>query len=139
MKRFAMVINGILLLSTINFAACSNEESHVRVVFSTNVVTRATIDAADRLKEMIKQNRLPGISNGEHGNFASEYFEISESNEVTYPLSRTFHVVKTGEILTNHYTFIKMTAGSNWELVKAWKTDSNGQIVILSEQPTNSM
>ncbi len=84
------------------------------------------------LKHLLDQGLLPGVSKAEHGNLTSDTFDLVASNKmvvISYPVSRTYHLVKTGETSTNNYTLIKQSKDAEWKLQKAWLTDSNGQMV----------
>jgi hypothetical protein len=91
-----------------------------------------TIEATKAMQQMMKENRLPGIVMGEHGTITSDEYTAIESNDIVrviYPLSQTFHLVKSGEMSTNNYTLERASKDTAWHLVKAWQTDTNSKIV----------
>jgi hypothetical protein len=95
----------------------------------TNELTGETIDAGNILLEMHEQGHLPGASPNDHGEVTSELVDYSNTNELTYPISRTFHVFITGGSATNNYMLQKQSKDSIWQLKKAWKTDFEGKII----------
>ena len=47
-----------------------------------------------------------------------------------YPLSRTYNGQrKLSGPLENHYTVVKMSADSPWQIQKAWRTDAQGNTI----------
>jgi hypothetical protein len=106
----------------------------------TNEIFLETGHAGEFLKKMHDDGNLPGVSKDDHGNFSSDEFTYLYSNNVngivfsnagtiTYPLSRTFHLVKNGETSTNNFALVKNSKDSDWKLQRAWETDSNGQTI----------
>ena len=82
--------------------------------------------------DLKNQGRLPGISKGRHGKGASDGLFTSDSwlsQKIKYPFSLTFHIVFTGDTLTNHYTMVLPSKDSSWRLQKAWRTDSKGHVI----------
>jgi hypothetical protein len=91
-----------------------------------------TAKAGQYLLQLHEEGHLPGILEDEHGQFACDIVPVIVSNklvEITFPMVRTFRLVKNGESSTNNYILIKPTKNSEWILKKAWETDSNGQLV----------
>ncbi|MGA3284275.1 MAG: hypothetical protein ABSD57_07445 [Verrucomicrobiota bacterium] len=37
--------------------------------------------------------------------------------------------MKTGEAATNNYILVKQSKGAKWQLQRAWRTDSSGQVI----------
>jgi hypothetical protein len=98
----------------------------------TNEVYVETVIAAAAIKQILDQGHLPGVSKGEHGDISFDAGPLVISNvavAMTYPASRTLHLVKDGETSTNNYVLVKQTKDSEWKLQKAWLTDSNGQVI----------
>jgi hypothetical protein len=88
--------------------------------------------AGQFLLQLLKNDRLPGISKDEHVQLTTDIVPIMISNklvEISYPMERTLRLVKNGETSSNNYTLVKQTNDSEWKLQKAWLTDSNGQII----------
>jgi hypothetical protein len=132
-------ICGISLVITTMFVlleGCSSENSRVPDYVSTNSVTTETIAAGDFLRTLHEENRLAGDSKDDRGEIKTDTLPLSDFKDVTYPFSRTFHVVKTGSSYTNNYTVVRKSKGSEWELQRAWRTDSNGQ--KIEEWPVRS-
>ena len=74
-----------------------------------------------------QEGQLPGDAKEEHGRITC-YLSPTDLKELTYPLSRTYQVVKKGEWFTNNYTILRLTKHSPWGLERAWRTDSKGQV-----------
>ena len=94
---------------------------------STNnpVATAATqtVEAHDFLLRLHDQRQLPGDSKNTEAAVASVGVT---SQDITYPLFRTFHVSLSGETFTNNYVVTRTSKSSSWQLVRAWRTDSAG-------------
>jgi hypothetical protein len=78
------------------------------------------------------QDRLPGISENSHGDMTSDDLSESDScisQKIKYPFLLTFHIVLTGDSLTNHYTLMQPSKDSAWQLQRAWRTDSDGRVM----------
>jgi hypothetical protein len=78
------------------------------------------------------QGRLPGISKGSHGDAITDDLSESDScisQKIKYPYLLTFHVVLTGDSLTNHYTVMQPSKDSVWQLLRAWRTDAEGHVI----------
>ena len=108
--------------------------------FETNVLSILTNSAMAEmgaglkfLTELKKQGRVPGVPKDSHaevtGGLHSGNLEMSELKEAKYPFSLTFNVVLTGDSLTNHYTIIRASSDADWQLQKAWRTDTEGRTV----------
>ena len=69
---------------------------------------------------------LPGWSTDDHGRL--DVLGTGAGNQGTYPASRTFEALKTGETIKYHYTVIKTSKDDSWKLQKAWRTDSNDHV-----------
>jgi hypothetical protein len=108
----------------------------------TNEIILENGRAGQFMKLLHDQDKLPGVSKDEHGVMTSDTFSFySPSNNldvvifsnigttITYPVSRTFHLVKYGDTSTNNYTLVKEAKDAEWKLVRGWETDSNGQII----------
>jgi len=78
-----------------------------------------------------KKGLLPGDSKNSHGEMVSDRFTLpsSQAKDVDYPFSQTFHWNVLGETFTNNYTVVRTSKESAWQLQKAWRTDSAGQVV----------
>jgi len=81
----------------------------------------------DFLFRLHQKGQLPGDAKDEHGKLTC-YLSPTDLEEVIYPLSRTYQVVKTGDSSTNNYTIIRLTKSSPWQLQRAWRTDSQGRV-----------
>jgi hypothetical protein len=81
----------------------------------------------DFLISLHQKGQLPGDANNEHGKIIC-YLSPIDLKEVTYPLSRTYQVVKTGDPCTNHYTILRLAKHSTWQLQRGWRTDSEGRV-----------
>jgi hypothetical protein len=98
----------------------------------TNEVFLETERAGLALQQIYEQERLPGVAENDQGNIGSDTLDLIVSNKLTtisYPALRKFHLVKDGETFTNYYILVKQTKAADWKLQKAWRSDSNGQII----------
>lgn len=131
-----------IILMLVAFCSCkkSNKKLSEEVSSFTNLAEKArtsevvieTGEAQNALKQLHLQGRLPGDSQNEHEQLTCDLPKLIVSNQVvkmTYPASRTFHLVHVGKTITNNYTLIKRSGNSEWKLQRAWQTDSNGQVV----------
>jgi hypothetical protein len=82
------------------------------------------------LIELKKQNRLPGTPKESHGSVSTIVGDISKFKEAKYPFAMTFHSVLIGDSLTNHYTVMRPSADADWQLQKAWRTDTEGNTIL---------
>jgi len=95
---------------------------------ASHVAKTEAISGGDFLLQLHQQGRLPGDSKDSHGKITC-YLLPSDLQQVSYPLSRTYQVVKTGDISTNNYTIVRLTKDSAWQLQRAWRTDSSGHVI----------
>lgn len=86
----------------------------------------STIEAAKSLGKLLKSGRLPDTKDARH----SFQFNI-DPFATNYPMSRTFNLQMQSSRFVNHYTLVKVSADSSWQLKKAWRTDSEGNIVKI--------
>jgi hypothetical protein len=87
-------------------------------------------EAATFLIRLLKSGQLPDVENGAHLDF---HFKQSETN---YPMSRTFNLrMKNHDPFVNHYTVVKISDSSPWQLKKAWRTDAKGKTVTVYPIP----
>jgi hypothetical protein len=94
--------------------------------------------AEEFLLDLKHQGRLPGISKESHGDMTADLSFEDASNaleRVRYPLSLIVNVVPSSDSLTNHYTVLKPSENSAWQLQRAWRTDSKGRVIM--EWPIN--
>jgi hypothetical protein len=81
----------------------------------------------DFLVRLHQKGQLPGDAREDHGKISC-YLSPTDLKQTSYPLSRTYQVVKTGDQFTNNYTILRLTKHSPWELQRAWRTDSQGHV-----------
>ena len=86
-------------------------------------------DAVKFLTQLKKNGELPGVQKDSHADVTTGVLPISKFQTAEYPFVVTFHVLLMGDSLTNHYTVERPAAGSNWQLKRAWRTDTEGKIV----------
>jgi hypothetical protein len=87
--------------------------------------------AHEVLVQLYEQGRLPGAFK-ESGELSCDLPQMIVSNkviEMTYPALRTFRLTKLGENATNIYILEKESSNSVWQLKRAWKADSEGQVI----------
>jgi len=90
-------------------------------------VKREAKSGGDFLIGLHKKSQLPGDTKDEHGKITC-YLSPTDLKQNSYPLSRTYQVVKKGDSSTNNYTIIRLTKHSPWQLQRAWRTDSQGRV-----------
>jgi len=97
---------------------------------------RSTLDAGEFLARLLDSGRLPGAENFERGAMLSPASaetllpNVYTPQPTNYPLSRTFNGQrKLGGAWENHYTVVKMSADSPWQIKRAWRTDAQGNTV----------
>jgi hypothetical protein len=110
---------------------CTRKNTRVTDFFSTNAPAAEMISAGNYLRELQMQNRLPGVSNRDHGQIRAEEITLTKSNvnEITYPIQRTFIVVKDGDRSHYHYRLVRSSKDVEWKLDRAWRTDSAGRVI----------
>jgi len=112
------------------FGCVNNNKSQALSVASKDWATTETVAAGDFLYELHKLGRLPGDSKDDHGKVTSEDVPLSTSDEMHYPILRSFYVVKNGDPATYRYTVTRASKDATWRLQRAWKTDAQGQTVM---------
>lgn len=110
--------------------------SHLFIVLSTAILVGCASHIAktevfsgrDFLLQLHQQGQLPGDSKDARG-ILTCYLLPSDLQHISYPLSRTYHIILTGSTDTNNYTIIRPTKDSGWQLQRAWRTDSTGRVI----------
>ena len=105
--------------------------------FATNsafIAEVAAVSAAGGtfFSDLKMQGRLPGISKDSHGDGTTDDLFTPDSRisqTIKYPYSMTIHFVLTGDSLTNHYTIMQPSRDSSWQLLRAWRTDTEGHVI----------
>ena len=127
--------------ATLNRAVSANWEVTVVTNHGHTVVPSSPKDdprviaitsAYEYLLGLHRQNRIPGELKDVHGTVREIDFALPAPipNEVRHPFSWTFYVVRDGqESFTHCYTVGRETKISGWQLQRAWRTDSEGNIV----------
>lgn len=94
----------------------------------------ATVDAGEFLFSLAKQGKLPGFAPGEHGVMHAGLVDGAGNNPAgtgpeSYPISRGINFTKEGD--ASQYFYIVMQASNHapWQLRKAWRADSNGNVL----------
>lgn len=119
---------GVLLLAALLLSGCSSTKARALRAVRTNPVAIEAASGGDFLLSLREQGKLPGVPKDAHGDIEFDFsFPLPE--QVTYPFSPTFKVSIKGQTLMNHFTVLKETKDSPWQLQKAWRTDSQGRIV----------
>jgi hypothetical protein len=95
----------------------------------TSPATVEVMAAEEFLKGLKIQGRLPGMLPDSHGTVTTGVLPESRFQNVSYPFSVTWHIVLLGDSFTNHYTVERPAAGANWQLKRAWRTDTEGQTI----------
>src|SRR5215510_1416596 len=73
----------------------------------------------DYLFRLHQKGQLPGDAKSEHGKITC-YLSPTDLQQIIYPFSRTYQVVKNGDSSTNNYTIIRHSKNSPWQLQRAW-------------------
>jgi hypothetical protein len=112
----------------------TNKASVIISSLKTNSIFLETDAAGKKLMQLHEDGHLPINPKDEHGDVTitcdtGPMIRSNELVEIAYPTKRTFHIVKVGETSTNNYILVKSSKDSEWELKKAWETDSNGQVI----------
>ncbi len=97
---------------------------------------RESSDAGRFLAQLLESGRLPGAENAEKGAMLSPASadtllpNVYTPQPTNYPLSRTFNGQrKLGGPWENHYTVVKLSADSPWQIKRAWRTEAQGNTV----------
>lgn len=97
---------------------------------------RSTLEAGQFLAQLLESHRLPGAENAERGTMLSPASaetllpNVYTPQPTNYPLSRTFNGQrKLGGPWENHYTVVKTSVDSPWQIQRAWRTDAQGNTV----------
>jgi hypothetical protein len=120
-----------------NFAAALPMVSEfVRTNFSSILTNSAMAEMSAGVKfltELKNQGGVPGVLKDSHavvtGGLHTDDPELSDLKEAKYPFLLTFNVVLTGDSLTNHYTIIRASPDADWQLQRAWRTDTEGNTI----------
>ncbi len=87
---------------------------------------RESLEAGRFLLQLRESGRLPGAENAELGATLGSP-SATTSQSTTYPLTRTLVGQRTLDgPWENHYTVIKISSNSPWQLERAWRTDAQG-------------
>ncbi len=92
-----------------------------------------TVDAGDFLLSLVKQGKLPGFAAGDHGSMHAGIIDGNgntpqETAPEHFPVSRTVVFSKRGDTSAYFYIVERASAGSPWQLKKAWRIDAEGRI-----------
>lgn len=117
-----------LLAVALFFAGCSSTQSRALYAAEKNPVTIEAASAGDFLLNLRERGQLPGVSKDSHGEIRVD-FSFPLPKQVAYPFSPTFQVSIKGQTLINHYTVLRETKDSSWQLQKAWRTDAQGRTI----------
>src|SRR5438552_11029924 len=93
---------------------------------SKNSAASITVEAGKFLRDLHEQGKLPGLSKDDHGELKAKVPDFSET--VHFPLSLTFQFAKDSGSVYN-YTVERLSVSSDWRLIKAWQTDTEGKTV----------
>ena len=97
-----------------------------------------SLEALEFLVKLKLQGRLPGLPKDEQAkmimaNFSQDshgVWQLSKTNSETYPATRTLRGSKIkNDGFEYYYTVAKASATNGWQLQKAWRTDTNGQVM----------
>jgi RNA polymerase sigma factor (sigma-70 family) len=98
-----------------------------------------TIAAVNFLKSLREKGQLPGYTLGT--NVGSGFiipnlrymndktgWQMTGTNLDSYPVSRTFELMTNAQVgLVWHYTIVKESEKTSWQIQKAWQTDHDGK------------
>jgi hypothetical protein len=122
---------GSVAFGMIVWSGCKESQSkndpRVASVFATNSIGIAALSTGNYVLDLLKDGRLPGLSKDDHGLLESDTLPLSKG--ATYPVSRTFRVTKSNDPGIYLYKVVRKTENDEWQLQRAWKTDSKGSII----------
>jgi hypothetical protein len=82
-------------------------------------------DLARRFVELTDEGKIPGFPPGSDGEIHMD--QPAPFEHIAYPVSRNIFVVRSGDTSVYTYHFMKVTKDSDWQLMKAWVADRDGQ------------
>ncbi len=98
-----------------------------------------TLEAVEYLSKLNTQGQLPGLPKDEHKspimiqNWSQDsngVWHFSRTNGETCPISRTIRASKNNDgHWAYFYTVVKASETNGWQLQKAWRIDTNGNVV----------
>lgn len=130
-----LILTLVLLLGGLLSNGCSKSDGNfvsdatASALLSTNEVAAETLSAGNFMGELQISDRLPGVSKDDHGEMTSTKINFSATEH--YPISRTFFIIKNGDQSKSkyYYQFTRISKASEWQLEKAWRTDSEGKTI----------
>ena len=84
-------------------------------------------DAERYISELRAQDKLPGVSSGEHGRLTAAV--AGGEDGVKYPATVTVQLWKQGEASPYNYDLQKDEPQASWRLTSATRLDENGHVV----------
>ena len=114
----------ILIVAGISYLTLFRPTSNK--VGTSKIVAEAQSEAAaggSFLLQLRQEGHLPGLTTNDHGHF------YCNTRPVSYPYSLTFYCTRPSDNFTNYYTITQITKDSAWQLERALRTDSQGQII----------
>jgi hypothetical protein len=92
----------------------------------TSYFTQPGGTAEGYMTGLFDNEELPGFSKGQKGGI-SGMLSVRNLN-LLFPAERSFTATKLGDPSTYHYTVIRPSSASPWQLQRAWRTDAEGQL-----------
>ena len=98
-----------------------NRTMYLKKISTGPLIDDDTRSAVKFIKELKKQNKLPGWSNNEQAQVDCYYD--------SYPASGILDVEKSGDPAIYHYAVIRNSADGALKLKRAWQTDGDGKML----------
>ena len=106
-----------------SLAGCSSAKRQRE--FAQDPAIRSAMEAAHFLETMATEGGLVGFEKGEHGMIRSH--RLASGAAVDFPQQFTFQIEKASSDPSIYwYEIVKKNEDSEWQIVKAWKTDFQG-------------
>jgi len=89
------------------------------------------MNAAEAFLAKLKNDgRLPGATEKSRGSVNTGNLPMTEFQVAKYPFAVTLHVIFSGDTFTNHYTMLRLSKDTDWQLQRAWRTDTNDHTLV---------
>jgi hypothetical protein len=123
MKHLKIVLIAIMMVA---LAGCASNRKVSEA--KNNPTLIAYIQAAGRLKELVRSGRVPGFNPEDHASVISPRLSSADTASVEYPIQVCLQADRAGELGAIYWILLeKVTANSEWDIVEVWKTDERAQ------------
>ena len=122
MKIYALIIIlSVALVGCANHPALPPKEATKQLPSPDEL----TADAAGAIMRWLRAGDLPGFAKDAHGDLQNVLCDC----DVLFPTTRTFYLTKQGETTPYNYTLFRESINSQWQLQRAWITNSTTHVV----------